>query len=568
MNAQVSTPLPAAGSAQLTLRRLILYALLFALVVIAAIGLSGLLERLFSTGALLASSDVAGLARSLAFTLIGGPLAALLWWVVWKRLDDGAERNSAGWGLYMAAVYAVSLIVSVTALLGMAASFIGRPEPRWYSPLSVGLVWAGVWLWHRWMWRHPLKHPVNLEDVPALIGTVFGLLVGTFAAITALGGLLDVAIRGYISLTPGAEAWWQSILRALVWAAGGSVVWWWHWFKGGGRKLETTLVDVALVVVGIFAAGITALAGAAVVVFVLLRTAFDRGEPMTELLAPLGPAIAAAAVGALVWRYHRVSGTHRSVATRRAGLLVTSGIALAAAASGIGVVINAALAMAVSPLAGSGTRTLLLGGISSLLVGGPVWWRAWKPGRQPHSVDAIPPGRRVYLVAFFGISAVVALVALLVIGYRLFEFLLGDVSGGSLLDRIRAPLGLLVAAGLVAAYHFALWRRERALLGAVAPSGVQTIDRVTLVTGSDPGGLATAISAATGAKVTVWRRADAGGGPMPAEAPLPAEPGLVERAVSALSGVTAASVLLVIGPATGQEARIEAIPLETDKPSR
>jgi hypothetical protein len=561
-NSQVQTG-PSAGSAQLALRRLILYALLFALVVIAAIGLSGLLERLFSTGAQLASTDVAGLARSLAFTLIGGPLAAFLWWVVWKRLDDGAERSSAGWGLYLAAVYAVSLIVSVTALLGMAASFIGRPEARWYSPLSVGLVWAGVWVWHRWMWRHPAKHPVNLDDVPAVIGTVFGLLVGAFAAITALGSLLDVAIRGYISLTPGAEAWWQSVLRALVWAVGGSAVWWWHWFKGGGRKLETTLVDVALVLVGIFAAGITALGGAGVVVFVLLRTAFDRGEPMSELLAPLGAAIAAAAIGALVWRYHRVSGAQRSVATRRALRLVTSGVALAAAASGIGVVINATLAMTVSPLAGSGTRTLLLGGISSLLVGGPVWWRAWKPKRQPHSVDAIPPGRRVYLVAFFGISAVVALVALLVIGYRLFEFLLGDVSGGSLLDRIRAPLGLLVAAGLVAAYHFALWRRERALPGAVAPSGEQTIHQVTLVTGSDPDALSKAITDATGAKVTVWRRADAGGGPLPAEAALPAEPGLVERAVSALSGVTATSVLLVIGTATGQEARIEAIPLET-----
>jgi hypothetical protein len=487
MNSQVQTG-PSAGSAQLALRRLILYALLFALVVIAAIGLSGLLERLFSTGVLLASTDVAGLARSLAFTLIGGPLAAFLWWVVWKRLDDGAERSSAGWGLYLAAVYAVSLIISVTALLGMAASFIGRPEPQWYSPLSVGLVWAGVWVWHRWMWRHPVKHPVNLDDVPAVIGTVFGLLVGAFAAITALGGLLDVAIRGYISLTPGLEEWWQSVLRALVWAAGGSAVWWWHWFKGGGRKLETTLVDVALVVVGVFGAGITALGGAAVVVFVLLRTAFDRGEPMSEVLAPLGSAIAAAAIGALVWRYHRVSGSHRSVATRRAGLLVTSGVALAAAASGIGVVINAALAMAVSPLAGSGTRTLLLDGISSLLVGGPVWWRAWKPGRQPPSADAIPPGRRVYLVVFFGLSAVVALVALLVIGYRLFEFLLGDVSGGSLLDRIRAPLGLLVAAGFVAAYHFALWRRERALLGAAVPTGAHTIDRVTLVTGSDPEG--------------------------------------------------------------------------------
>ncbi|WP_246848529.1 DUF5671 domain-containing protein [Pseudarthrobacter sp. NIBRBAC000502772] len=568
MNATVRTAVPAAGSALLTLRRLILYVLLFALVVIASIGLSGLLERLFSTGAVLASTDVAGLARSLAFTLIGGPLAGLLWWVVWRRLDDAAECAAAGWGLYVTAIYAVSLIVATTSLLGMAASFIGPQEPRWYSPLSNGLVWAAVWFWHRWMWRHPVKHPVNLDDVPAVVGTVFGLLTGAFSAITALGGLLDVAIRGFTSLTPEAEAWWQSVLRALVWAIGGSIVWWWHWFKGGGRKLETALVDVALLSVGIFAAGITALGGAAVVVFVLLRTVFDRGESMNELLAPLGSAVAAAAVGALVWRYHRVSGTHRSVATRSAGRLVTSGIALAAAASGIGVVINAALAMAVSPLAGSGTRTLLLGGISSLLVGGPVWWRAWKPGLQPHSMDVIPPGRRVYLVVVFGISAVVALVALLVIGYRLFEFILGDVSGGSLLDRIRAPLGLLVAAGLVAAYHFALWRRDRAHLAAAAPSGAHTIERVTLVTASDPEALSTAITAATGAKVTVWRRADAGNRPLPAEAALPSEPGLMELAVSALSGVTAASVLLVIGPAAGQAARIEAIPLETDKPSR
>ncbi|WP_254747213.1 DUF5129 domain-containing protein [Pseudarthrobacter humi] len=83
---------------------------------------------------------------------------------------------------------------------------------------------------------------------------------------------------------------------------------------------------------------------------------------------------------------------------------------------------------------------------------------------------------------------------------------------------------------------------------------------VTLVTASDPEALSTATTAATGAKVTVWRRTDAGNGPLPAEAALPSEPGLVERAVSALSGVTAASVLLVIGPAARQAARVEAIP--------
>ncbi|KRE72799.1 DUF5671 domain-containing protein [Arthrobacter sp. Soil762] len=565
MTSEVSTTISTAGSAQLTLRRLILYVLLFALVVIAAVGLSGLLERLFSTGAALASTDVAGVARSLAFTLIAGPLAALLWWVVWKRLDDGAERSSVGWGLYLSAVYAVSLIAAVTAFLGMAASFIGRADTQWFSPLSNGLVWAGIFVWHRWMWRHPVKRPVSLEDVPAVIGSVFGLVVGAVAAITALGGLLDVAIRGYVSLTPGGEGWWQSVLRALVWAIGGSIVWWWHWHRGGGRKLDTTLVDVALIGVGIFAAGITALGGAGVVVFVLLRMAFDRGEPMSDLLAPLGSAIAAAAIGALVWRYHRVSGAHRSVATRRASQLVTSGVALAAAASGVGVVINASLAIAVSPLAGSGTRTLLLGGISSLIVGGPVWWHTWRPTRQPQTADTIPPGRRVYLIAFFGISAVVALIALLVIGYRLFEFLLGEVTGGSLLDRIRAPLGLLVAAGFVAAYHFALWRREHPLLAAASPARARIIDQVTLVTAADPEPLSKAITSATGAHVSVWKRVDAGGTTHQAGVVPASEPELVERVVAALAGVAAERVLLVIGPADGQVPRIEVIPFEATR---
>lgn len=61
-----------------------------------------------------------------------------------------------------------------------------------------------------------------------------------------------------------------------------------------------------------------------------------------------------------------------------------------------------------------------------------------------------------------------------------------------------------------------------------------------------------AITAATGARVTVWRRVDAGDEPLRAGAVLPSESGLVDRVVTALAGVTAQHVLLVIGPAAGQ----------------
>jgi hypothetical protein len=148
-------------SAQRTVRRLITYALLFALVVITAVGLGGLLGRLFVTGTELASDDVAGLARSLAFALIGGPLAALLWWAVWRRLDDPEERSALGWGLYLAGAYLVALLVASTNLLNTLSSLIGGPGQGWRLSLATGLVWAAVWVWHRWMWRHPRKGPAG-----------------------------------------------------------------------------------------------------------------------------------------------------------------------------------------------------------------------------------------------------------------------------------------------------------------------------------------------------------------------------------------------------------------------
>ncbi|MDQ0767599.1 hypothetical protein QF031_000348 [Pseudarthrobacter defluvii] len=551
---------PAGGLA--TLRRLILYVLLFALVVIAASGVGGLLERLFRTATTLVTGDVAGLALSLAFTLIGGPLALLLWWFVWRRLDDEAERRAPGWGLYLTGMYAVALIIATTSLLDLAASFVGTRETPWQSPLANAIVWSAIWWWHRWMWKHPRKPSAHLEDVRAVVGSVFGLLLSAGAAIAALSALLDVAIRGFTA-TSMFEPWWFGVLRSLIWAAGGAVVWWWHWFREGGRRFQTGLVDVTIIAVGIFVAGITAVGGLGVILFVLLRLAFDRSDPLNDLLEPLAPALASTAIGALVWRYHRSASVHRSTRTRRASLLVTSAVALAAAASGVGVVVNALLATAASPLAGGAARTLLLGGISSLLVGAPVWWLAWKPRHQPRTAEGIPPGRRVYLVAFFGVSAVVALITLLVIGYRLFEFLLGEVTGGSVLDRIRAPFGLLVAAGLVAGYHFALWRHDRALLAAAAPTQRRVIERVTLVTGYPPGSvdpeaLARGIAEATGAKVTTWLRADDGGaGLLPSSEPSPLVGDVIRQVATELEASAAQHVLVMAGPGN----RLEVIPL-------
>jgi hypothetical protein len=415
-----------------------------------------------------------------------------------------------------------------------------------------------------------------------VVGSVFGLVIGVGGVVTALANLLDTAIRGFTASASVGDPWWRFALQSLVWAAGGAAIWWWHWIHDGGRRLQAGLANVALVVVGILGAIILTLGGVGTVLFVLLRLAFDRTDPTSQLLDPLGGALAAGAIGALVWFYHRAFALLRPETTRQAARLVTSGVALAAAATGIGVIVNSALGIAATPLAGGDTRSLLLGGITSLVVGGPLWWLTWRPGVPPEPTELGRRGRRVYLIAVFGLSAVVAFITLLVIGYRVFEFLLDDVTGGSLVDRIRAPLGLLVATGLAAGYHFAVWRRDRSAAttiattmastattnaaAAAAPVRRRTIGHVILVTGADPDPLSRVVEDVAGAGVTVWRRADVDasgstGVPGVPGAPGEAAPGageLAEQLANALAGVTGDRVLVIAGPGS----RIDVIPLE------
>jgi hypothetical protein len=310
------------------------------------------------------------------------------------------------------------------------------------------------------------------------------------------------------------------------------------------------------------------------VLFVLLRLAFHRTDPPGRLVEPLGVAVAAAAIGSLVWLYHAALARQRSGAMRQARRLLASGAALVAAASGIGVIVNAALGLAETTLAGAGTRTLLLGGISALAVGGPLWWKVWDPlhtrGSEPSEPRRPEAGRRIYLVVVFGISAVVALITLLVIGYQAFEYLLDTSGRVSLIGRVRAPLGLLAATALVAGYHFSTWQRDRDVRPREQPqpevvhpadqpghpAGGPALDRgirhVILVTGVDPAPWIRAISEATGAEVTVWRRADIGGTPV-----APPDPGPLVRALEEAGGEY---VLVVVG----RNARIDVIPLAAD----
>jgi hypothetical protein len=500
MSAVASTASP--GTAQSVVRRIVVFVILFALVIVAATGVSGLIERVIGAGRALTADD-SGLALSLAFALIGAPLAGVLWWWERRRLaSDPGERASLVWSLYLLAMTLLTLIVAVTSLaVALGAAIDGEFLP---AELSTAIVFLGVWVWHRHMRRSGVTAPTRLAHAPVELSALFGLVVVASAAIDAIAQPISQALAGASFVTTGTQYWVISTFQALIWCAIGALVWWWHWFRERAKDAPGALAAVLLVIV-VGAAAATTLFAIGTALFVLLRLLFDT-DPFAQTVASLDVAIAAALIGGIVWVYHARVLAARSVRTRRSGRLVISAIALIGAASGFGVIVNALLASVGGTLIQDDPRTLLLGGISALVVGAPVWWIAWRPAREVTADEAADPSRRVYLVVVFGASAIVAIVTLLIIGYRLFEFGLDGGGAGGLIERIRAPFGLLSATAIVFGYHFAIWRRDRAVAGTVVRR--QSIGRVLLVASGDAGELASVLHDETGASITVWRAVD------------------------------------------------------------
>lgn len=525
-----------------TVRRLVCYLLLLILVSIAATGLSGLLDRLLSTGNNLVAYDSAGLAQSLAFSLIAGPLAALLWWLCWRKTVISEDRNSLLWPIYLVIMTAVSLLSASFGLFNWAGELLAG---GWTTGgLASGIVWALIWLWHYWMWRHPLNAPTRMPGVAPAISWFAGLWMAIGGAIAAATNLIDNAVSKLTNSFIAGDDWSQ-VLHALPWIVGGLLIWWWHWYRAGVRNQTSGFSSVLLVLAGALTGTAMFLTGAILLIYVVLRLLVTADKPIYEALESLGLGISLAGFGALVILFHRRSLNERGTEVLAATRLVTAGVALIGFASGFGVTINALLSAISEPLIATDIRPVLLAGLSALIAGGALWWVAWRPAARVGATA--DQSRRIYLIVVFGLSALTALITLLVIGYQLFAFLLDAGSGESFLERSRQAIGVLLATLLVAIYHFVLWRRERSAAPAVAHS--VTARLVTLVAGSADA--AEAVSKSTGVKVRLLRRTT------PAEGELEPD-ALGAAAASAVSAAESAQLLII----AREKGKLEVIPLD------
>ncbi|WP_403024041.1 DUF5671 domain-containing protein [Salinibacterium sp. GXW1014] len=515
-------------------------ALLAILVSVAASGITGLLHLVLESGRVIDDTG-SRLAQSVASVVVAGPLGAIVYWLTRRWLATFNDRGSVLWPVYLAAFGTTALLIGIFALISAAADGIaGRWSP---SSLALGLVWTAIWAWHAWMWQTPSHAPRRLADVAPALGVLVGIGVAIAGGIGVLSVLFSTALASPESALVGADRWWIPLLQQLTWALAGASVWWWHWRQRGVDRSSAPFVRFVLVVIaGLIAVGVT-IGGCASAIYSGTALVLHL-DSVGVLLDQLATSLGAASIGALVWAAHRAPVREQPERVGWSVRLVASGVALIAAASGLGVVVNALLASTVDTVAGD-SRSLLVGGLSTLVVGAVAWVVLWRPQ------DAIPAepgagwnsfaGRRAYLVVIFGASAVTAVVTLLVIAYGVLESILGVPWSGSIVESIRAPLGLLTATALVAIYHYLVWRRTPA---TPSTDPRHPVTRVTLVASGVTDALVATLRDQAGASVTVWPTHDARPAPD------------VTAIVRALQDETASHVL-VIARAEG----VETIPL-------
>jgi hypothetical protein len=505
-----------AESAGEALRRFFVSLLLLAAVLVAAFGAAGVVEAALPGP----GPERAAMARSLAFLVVGLPAAAWLGWLVRRRFHaDPAEGGSLGWAMYLYGVLLTSLgMVMYGGARTVQWALGALPEDRFgdaFDPSAAAalIVWLGVWAAH-WLLA-ARSAPAGRLQPHLLAGSAAGLAVGAASAGVSLGLTLSWLYGRWFD-TQGGVLFGDELRSATAVVVVGAVVWAWYWLARARRSPRTLLWHAYTVLLGVLGGMITVVVGISIVIDRSLVWWF--GDPQAAGAAAhfevLPGAAAAALAGAAVWAHHRLVLGPRHPGQRnemeRAHDYVAAGAGLLTAAAGITILL-VGLIETLTPGQAAGTEpaasnTLMLA-VTLLVVGGPLWGVFWRAVRRHRAADpqaeVASPSRRAYLFVLFGASAAAALGSLIAIMVTAFDDLLGGTFGSASVLDVRIPMALVVTTGVLAGFHWVVYRSDRRIAPAAARPEVREVVLVCC-NGAAP---AEAIRDRTGARVRVWRTA-------------------------------------------------------------
>ena len=490
------------------------YALAFGLFMIVTVGLAGLLSRALDVSNIV-NADQSSLASNLAFVVVGGPLLAGI--TIWLR-NSLRENPSEGHGLiptFFATLAAiVSLLVFLSSAIAALHNVISGDEVLG-STLGRTIVWGTALI---------LVLKISNSVIPKNDFRI-QYFVGSFiTALAALIGLVQV-LGGVLALLLSQQTFFDTQKLALVSPDNpigiglGTLVmsgalWVYYWIKNANTNKSDTLWLAYVLIAGVGGTLVIAITSLSISLYQVL--VWFVGEPSSqnagEHFASIPQSVATAFAGFLFWWYHKSLLPNDSERTdvQRTYEYLVSAISLIASAIGISIVIVALIESLTSQvqLAGAGAINTLLGAGTVIVVAGPVWWHFWSRiqsiARAESNAELSSPVRRIYLFLLFGVGGIVAIVSLITIVVQLFDGILSSNLGANTFSEMRFAIGILISTGIVAAYHWEIYRHEK----SVEVSFATTATNVLLVGPNSPE-LIQKLKATTGAKVSFLQRADA-----------------------------------------------------------
>lgn len=456
-----------------SLRRAFQYVILYGLVIVVGIGLSGLVARLLEGDAIIATDKVA-LALELSFTLVGIPIMIILGLWSYRQLKkDPTEKSSSGFQFYLYAASITSLIFSIVSVVDLLRWVIGDIP---FHPSAAGrtIIWGAIWAVHVIFDEEFVE--ADRSSFLYLSGAGTGLLVSVIGLVNMLGGIFQeiFGMTGGDFLVAGEGRLTYGLTMALV----GIPVWVIYWISKESRTAHDDLWHFYIFIVGIAFGLVLSLSSTSVLLYKSLVWLIGdtQGVNAKEFFTVAPTTLGAVIIGLLSWWYHQACLGEKRDETRsevrRVYEYLISAIALIACAVGIATVIISFIDSVTrgENLVGEGAKNTLLLALTELLVAAPLWtiyWMRiqrfvhWDPWNEIESQT-----RKMYLVILFGIGGLSATISLIVGLFIIFQDLLNGDYGNLTWLHTRVPIALIVTTSTVAGYHWIIYRNDRTLAKA------------------------------------------------------------------------------------------------------
>ena len=480
------------------------YALAFGLFIIFTVGIAGLLSRILDT-ANIVNADQSSLASNLAFVVVGGPLLAGI--IIWLRKSI-SQNPSDGHGpvptLFATLAATISLLVFMTSAIAALHNLINADQFAGVSAAKA-IVWGSAWLIVLKISNSVI--PKNDFRIQYFVGSAITALASLIALIQVLSGVFSALLLQKMFLV-NQPLLLVSPVNPLEIGLGtlaiSGALWFYYWIRNANTIKSDTLWLGYVLIAGVGGSLILAITSLSVSLYQVLVWFF--GEPYNQKIAehfagiPLSLAVASA--GLMFWWYHKSllpTNSERNDIQRTYEYLMAA-ISLIASAIGISIVIVALIEASTSQaiLAGSSAINTLLGAATVIAVAGPIWWHFWnriqKVAKSSPESEHGSPIRRIYLFLLFGVGGVVAIISLITIVYQIFNSLLGSGLGANTLNEMRSAIGILASTGIVAAYHWEIYRHEKdvevfkapviANILIVGPKNLDLIQTIAQTTGA------------------------------------------------------------------------------------